>query len=248
MSEKRETHIVLSSVEADNVVHYRTVSRTAIASLLLGLLSAAAFVNKLMWCVPIVGVALAIVALRIISKGESLVLGRKAAQVGLALSLLFLTSATTGHLFRQRSLRQQARPHTSKWIEMVREGRLREAHQMYLPQLDRQKLGTNLQNYYEATREAREDKESFFGQSPLSEIVELGRQGQLRFEADEDVSTIRESGESIDLIVQRYAIDYEADGRSQTLSFLIHVTRAYDSHHGEARWRVREIADPDSDG
>lgn len=248
MSEDRGTHIGLSSLEADNVVHYRTVSRSAVASLLLGLLSAAALASKLMWCVPIVGVTLAIVALWTISKTESVVLGRKAAQIGLALSLLFFTSAITGHLVRQRSLRQQARPHTSKWIEMVREGRLREAHQMHLPQSERQPLGTNLQNYYEATREAREDKDSFFKALPISKIVELGRQGKLRFEADVNASTIRESAQNMDLIVQRYAIDYQLEGQPQTLSFLIHVSRMYDSEHGEARWRVREIADPDSAG
>lgn len=248
MSEDHGTHIGLSSLEADNVVRYRTVSRTAVASLLLGLLSAAALSSKLMWCVPIVGVTLAIVALWTISKRESVVLGRRAAQIGLALSLLFLTSATTGHLVRQLTLRQQARPHTTKWLEMVREGRLREAHQMYLPQSERQQLGTNLKNYYEATREAREDKEYFFTQSPLIDIVELGRQGQLRFEANEEVARIRESGENMDLIVQRYAVDYEVDGRPQTLSFLISIARAYDSQHGEARWRIRGVDDLNSAG
>lgn len=246
MSQNPEPHIGLSSVEAENVVRYRTVSRIAVVSLLLGILSAAAIVSRLMWCVPIAGVTLAIVALRTISRNESLVLGRGAAQVGLALSLLFLASATTGHLVRQRTLSRQAMPHMSKWIEMVRDGRLREAHQLHLPQEERQQLGSNLQNYYEADRRAREDMDVFFDRSPLDKIIELGRQGELRFVADEDVAPVHESGEDADVIVQRYAIDYELDGEPQTLSFVVAIDRVYNAYDGQARWRIRDISDPDS--
>jgi hypothetical protein len=247
MSQNREPHIGLSSVEAENVVHYRAVSRIAIVALSLGILSATALVSQLMWCVPIVGVTLAIIALRTIARSQSAVLGRGAALVGLALSLVFLASATTGHLVRQQRLYREAEPYTRKWIEMVREGQLREAHQLQLPQEERQRLGANLQNYYEATREAREDKDALFAQTPLCEIVELGRQGQLRFEADEEVAVVRESGKKMGLVVQRYAIDYRVDGQPRTLSFLVSISRMYNSEAGEARWRIRGVDDPESD-
>lgn len=239
MIQERKPHIALSSAEAESVVHYRVLNRLAVASLLLGILSVAAFANKLMWCVPIVGVALAIIALWTISRNQSAMIGRGAALAGLSLSLVFLASATTNHLVRQRTLFRQAKPHASKWIEMVQEGRLREAHQLHLSQFDRQKLGTNLHNYYEASREADEEMEGFFNQLPISKIVELGQQGQLRFEADEEIG--RE-----DLVVQRYAIDYQVDDQPQTLPFLISIAREYNSEHGEARWRVVDVTDPDS--
>jgi len=246
MSQELDPRVGLSSVEEGNVVHYRTVSRIAVAALVLGLLSAAALVSKLMWCVPIVGVTLAVIALRTIAKDQNVVLGRGAAQVGLVLGLLFFASATTNHFVRQRSLFRQARPHTSRWIEMVREGRLREAHQLTKRQESRQPLGANLQGYYEATRDAREDMEGFFDAPLLAKIVELGREGQLRFDADEEVSTGRERGGNSDLIVQRFAIDHQIDGKPQSLSFVVSINRAYDSDDGEARWRIIGVADPDS--
>lgn len=244
MSQDRESHVILSA-EADNQVHYRTVNRTAVASLLLGLLSATAIASKIMWCVPIVGITLAIIALWSLSRSEPGVLGRGAARVGLALSLLFLACAITGHLVRQQTLRREARPHSTKWIELVREGRLREAHQLYLPQRERQPLGANLHKHYEeADARTKEEIDAFFNDPPLSKIVELGQQGQLRFEADEEVATFSESGARLDVIVQRYAIDYQADGKPQTLSFVVSISRQYDTEHGEARWRVREITEP----
>lgn len=218
----------------------------AVFSLLLGILSATALVSKLMWCVPIVGVTLAVVALRTISKNQSIVVGRGAAYIGLALGLLFFTSATAGHFVRQRTLCRLARPHTKAWIEMVREGRLYEAHQLTLDQEKRERPGTNLRVLYETTEEMRVEMEAFFGESPLKEIVELGRQGQLRFEADEEVSVARDSGKNVDFVVQRYAIVYEVDGKPTTLSFMVSITRDYDANHREARWRVREVFPPDS--
>lgn len=248
MNQNREPRIGLSSAEEEDVVHYRAVSRVAIASLVLGILSAAAIFSRLMWCVPIVGVTLAVVALRTISRNQAVVLGRKAAHVGLVLSLFFLVSATTGHLLRQRTLFREARPHISKWIEMVREGRLREAHQLHLPQAERQHLGANLQSYYEATRTAKDDKDGFFDHPPLSKIVELGQQGQLHFQGNEEASVVREAGKKKDVVAQCYAIDYQVDHEPQTLPFLVTIVRVYNSKHGEARWHVQEVTEPDSPG
>jgi len=244
MSQDREPHVILSA-EADNQVQYRTVNWTAVASLLLGLLSATAIASKPMWCVPIVGITLAIIALWSLSRSDSGVLGRGAASVGLALSLLFKACAVTGHLVRQQTLRREARPHTTKWIEMVRNGQLREAHQLYLPQRERQPLGANLKKHYDdVSGRAQEEIDVFFNDPPLSKIIELGQQGQLRYVGDEGVSTFRESGASLDMIVQQYAIDYEVEGMPETLSFVVSISRQYDSEHGEARWRVREVTEP----
>lgn len=211
------------------------------ASMLLGLLSAAAIVNPLAWCVPIVGVTLAIAALRTISANESAVLGRKAAVAGLAMALLFGACGMTRYFARQQWLYRQARPHAQKWIELVREGRLDEAHQLHLSEGSREAPGTDLDAFYQGEEGALGGRDTFFEHPPLSEIVRIGRQGQLRFVCDEAVEIGRDGGKKIDLVVQRYAIDYEEDGKPQTFSFLISVGRKYDTERREAHWNVQDV-------
>ncbi|MBC8870050.1 MAG: DUF4190 domain-containing protein [Planctomycetes bacterium] len=249
MSDNHEQHIGLSPAEEENVLHYRSVSRIAVISLLLGLLSFTAIFSPVLWCVPIVGVMLAVVALRTIRKEQAVVVGRGAAQVGLALGLVFLTFAATRDFVRQRALYRLARPHTSKWVdELVREGHLHEAHQLHLPQRQRQTRGEDIEAYYEGDEDARRDMQAFFETPPLSKIVELGRRGTLRFVADEDIGVYHDSGEKIDVVVQRYAIDYEADGQPQTLSFLVSISRKYDTDHDDARWQIQDVTKVDSAG
>ena len=248
MSDNHEIHTGLSPAEEENVVHYRSVSRTAVVSLLLGLLSFTAIFSPIMWCVPIVAVTLAVVALRTIPKDRAAVLGRGAAQVGLALGLVFLAFATTLDTVRQRTLYRLARPHTRKWVELVREGHLHKAHQLHLPQRERRFPGEDIESHYESQEDAKHDLKSFFETPPLNKIVELGRRGTLRFEADEDIGVYRDAGEEMDVIVQRYAIDYDIDGQSQTLSFVVSISRMYDTDHDDARWQVQDVTEPDSAG
>jgi hypothetical protein len=246
MSGKHGPHAVFSSGQEDNVVQHRPVSRLAVASMLLGLVSAAAIANPLAWCVPIVGVTLAIAALRTLSTENSMVLGRKAALAGLVMALLFGSCGMTRYFARQQWLYRQARPLAQRWIELVREGRLYEAHQLHSPQRDRISPGGDLDDFYQGEDGAQSSLEVFFEQPPLSEIVRIGRRGQLRFEGDEDIDFAREGGAKSEIVILRYAIDYEEDGKPQTLSFLVSVARKYDAEHREARWNVHEVIDPDA--
>jgi len=248
MSDNHEQHIGLSPAEEDTFVHYRSVSRVAVISLLLGLLSFTAIFNPVLWCVPIVSVTLAVVALRTIPKDRDIMVGRGAAKVGLALGLVFLTFSTTSSFVRQKALYRLASPHAKKWIGLVQGGHLHKAHQLYLSQRERVSPDEDIEAYYEGNEEARQDMQAFFGTPPLSKIVELGRRGKLRFEANEECEPLRDAGEEMDVVVQRYAIDYEADGQRQTFSFLVSISRMHDPDHDDARWQVRDVAEPDSAG
>jgi len=242
MSGNHGSHAGFSSGQENNVVQHRSVSRLAVASMLLGLVSAAAIVNPLAWCVPIVTVTLAIAALKTISAEDSMVFGRKAALAGLAMALLFGACGLTRHFARPHWLYRHARPHAQKWIELVRAGRLKEAHQLHLSQEERESPGADLEAFYRDEKGAHETLSSFFGQAPLSEIVRIGRRGQLRFEGDVDVELTREGKARTDVVILRYAIDYEDDGKPQTLWFLVSLGRKYDTEHREARWNVRDVS------
>jgi hypothetical protein len=110
-----------------------------------------------------------------------------------------------------------------------------------LPPRDRQSRNADLESFYQSEEGAHSGREAFFDHAPLSEIVRIGRQGQLRFEGDLDIDVAHDGGKRMDVVVLRYAIDYEDDGKPQTLSFLVSVGRRYDAERREAGWNVRDV-------
>ena len=82
----------MSSEHPDpEMADYRPVSGIGIAALLIGLAAPLALVHPMLWCVPAIGAGVAIVALVRIRRSEIPLIGRKAAILGLVLSLLFVT-------------------------------------------------------------------------------------------------------------------------------------------------------------
>jgi hypothetical protein len=229
---------------AGAVAQYPSISVPAVLTLLLGVASAGALIGPLWWCVPFAGAALAVWALRSIAGSERVLLGRRAAVIGLVLSLLFVAWGMTRFYSRQHVLRDQARQHAEQWLQLVQQGRLHEAHQLHLAQEERQAPDVDLVKYYRDTREPRRDFRSFFDLPPLREIVDQGTQGQLRFEGDKEILTEAATGTKKDSITLRYTLDYQQDQRPKSLPFLITLTRTRNHGEADARWEVRSVSPP----
>jgi hypothetical protein len=235
-----------SEPESDNLTRYRPMSRAAVASLVLGVLSISAVASPVMWWLPAAGVVLAVIALNIIAANRGEVLGRKTAIMGLAMGLLFGTWGVTKFLTLQSYLYQHARQHVESWIGLVQDGRLLEAHELHLYQEDRQNPGVSLQRYYDENEGAAGDYDYFFDQSPLKEIVALKGKGRLRFVRNEGISAERISGGTLESVRQRFAIDWEVDGASESIPFIVVVGRRRLREFEEARWHLREVLPVDS--
>ena len=81
-------------VEAD-VARYRPFCGLAIVGLLVGLLSALAILDPLLWFLPVLGVVLSAVALRRVAAADPPLVGRTAAVAGLGLSVAFAVAGPT---------------------------------------------------------------------------------------------------------------------------------------------------------
>jgi hypothetical protein len=106
---------------------YRPVNGWAVAALLLGFIAPMAFAHPLLWWVPLVGIAIAIVALLRIRRADIPTVGRKAAIVGLVLSLAIATSAPTRYLTRNYWLVTRAEELADRWFERIRAGQTQQA-------------------------------------------------------------------------------------------------------------------------
>jgi hypothetical protein len=233
-----------SSTDAVDVAQYARVSRLSIAALILGLLSAAALYSQMMWCLPAAGAMLAIAARRSIARSEDVVSGRRAAVIGLVLSLLFGAWAAVRFYARERVLSQQAREHAEQWIDFVREGRLYEAHQLRLTQHERQPPDADLAEYYETDEMMGHDFNEFCGDPSVKKIAELGDTGRVRYVRDEEFACEAMHGSRLDIVTQEYAVDYEEDGEPRSVPVLIGMARVREYGAEENFWYVRGVKDP----
>jgi len=198
-----------------------------------------------MVCVAVAAAAPAIAARWSIARAERPPLGRKAALVALLLSLLCGTWGITWRTVRERVICRDAQQLADQWLQLVRAGNLREAHQLHLSRQERQAPGANLEEYYKNTHEPVSDLDSFYAAAPLSQIVAAGQQGQVRFLACEDVQDESYAGIKRDVANLRYALDQPADGQLQTVPFLLTIARVVDRQKAEANWELRGVRAPD---
>jgi hypothetical protein len=227
---------------AGAVAQYPSVSVPAVLALLLGVASAGALISPLWWCIPLVAATLAVLALRSIARSERVVLGRRAAVIGLLLGLGFVGWGVTRYYLRQRILQQQAHQHADAWLQLVQQGRLHEAHQLHLGQDQRQTPEADLAKYYRDSREPQREFHSFFDVAPVRDLVDQGAHGRLRFLGDKGVLAEGAPGTSSDVITLSYALDYEQDGQPTSLPFLITLVRTRNRGDADARWQVRDVS------
>ena len=85
---------MIASEQIDRgVAEYRPISGWALAALFIGLVSFVALFHPLLWSVPMAGVVVSLIALLRISHADVPLVGRKAALIGLAFSLLYGVAA-----------------------------------------------------------------------------------------------------------------------------------------------------------
>lgn len=118
---------------ATEVSGYRPVSSLAVAALIVGCVSALALVSPVFWVVPLVGVALAVVAVRDVTRSGVAKAGGLAAVAGLALSLGFGAQAATAAATARWLAASRAEAAAEFWLEALCDGRTDDARSMCGP-------------------------------------------------------------------------------------------------------------------
>jgi hypothetical protein len=114
-------------IGADEDASYRTMSVLAIVSLLLGLAAPLALFGPLLFVLPIAGIVVALLAIRRIALSEGTLIGRKAALVGIALSIASMTAAYTRAELTQALLSRGARSTALEWFSLMQAGKAESA-------------------------------------------------------------------------------------------------------------------------
>ena len=116
--------------DAGPAADYRPVSAAAVVAALVGLVSVLALVSPVLWVLPLVGVAVSIVALADVGRPGAPKAGRLAALAGLGLSLGFGAQAVAAAAATEWLARGRVEAATRFWLESIAAGRLDDARSM----------------------------------------------------------------------------------------------------------------------
>ena len=243
--------------EALELTEYRPVNRFAILSAIFGGLSVLALLHPLLMALPLFGAATGFFAAYQLSKTTSLQSGKPAAKWGLFLSLLFGICATSASLSRQQLLENQARTYAMQWFELLREGKLQEAHQLTMHQGQRAAAGTSLDTFYAKQSREKPDStaegptpnemeemmetmpfaqfEDFYSRPLIKRFVEFGKNA--RYEYLE--TTEQEQFSPANYIIrQQYRVTPNEDASEQ---YLIEIKFERTEMNHIANWRLEDI-------
>ncbi len=224
-----------NSLPADGeVARYRAVSAWAIAALLLGLLSPLAFVGPVLWSLPLLCIAVALVAMWKISASAGELVGWSLALLGLLLALLFGLAAPAHTLTRQYWLESRAEAFADEYIELLRQGRPFAAYQLMLYPTLRKPLNTELPADYDKDPRAKQKYERFLQAEPaLTLLAQRDRANFQRLSCQ-----LLSSDDESDRVALRYRISPPQTGAAPVVIQLT-VLRFLDGKTGREQWRIK---------
>lgn len=184
MSDNNHTSAQLSeSPEAEAFHQYRSVSGLAIFGLFFGLLSAVALTGPAAWLVPVAAAAVCLAALWRIRQKAGTVIGRKAALCGLALAVLFATTAVSQWFGQRWIIERQARGIASSWFDLLADDQPLKAHQLNLIPAERNPLDGPLLHVYQRGPKRRDELDKFLEKPLVRAVLALGKKADIRFYA-----------------------------------------------------------------
>jgi hypothetical protein len=230
----------LAPVRADEkpVAEYRSLAPLAIVSVGLGIAAALILTTPLLAPIPVAGIIVALAALRSIRTSGGELTGATIAIVGLSLSTFFLGWGLSQHLGRQAVLDQRAREIADVFLDLLMQGRLREAHQFRQSPSLRITAPEAIAEHYEKNKEAAQELQTFSLSTGVKDLVTYGKAADVRFET---VASATRDGQT-DTLVLRYSYA-PGSAAAERKPLWVHITRRYDDGSKRHQWEVGGIQD-----
>ena len=190
--------------------------------------------HPVLWLLPVLGVLLSAVGLYRVAASQGEMIGRRAAVIGLWLSVVWLAAGPTDWASYRWALRREARQFAQYWFQFLAENRPREAHQLTQLPKRRAPLDDHLaQRYQEGTRWA-EQLQNFVTDRLVSTLLQHGTSAQVEY-VD---SPLVQHQERYDLVTLRYAVRYPDGPQQQTAYAVLYLHRVYLDDGRRANWQI----------
>lgn len=226
--------------ESGEIIEYRSISPMAIVTFFLGLASCSALASPVMWVVPILAVAAGAKTWRTIKANQTSMRGEGFVLVGLSVAMFAAGYAPVQHYYRQRTLFAQSREYIEQWFELVRSGKIMEAHQLQMAFTERVNADSRIGEEYQNTM-TRMKFDAFKTGSPMKELIRWGDQAVARYVGGDRIDTRGNEGVTTDIVTQRFELSKE--GAAMPRPMVVEVDMVRQAFHGvsESRWQMKEI-------
>jgi energy-coupling factor transporter transmembrane protein EcfT len=219
---------------------YKPISRSAIASLLLGVLSLLVLAVFQLWVVIVLAIACGLYALWTISKDPTQLAGTIPAVVGLMLGLFVFAFLVVHSVATEQIIDQRGRDLTSSWLELITEQKMQQAHVLLLRHSRRPPDGMSMKQFYARNAKATQGFELFNARPIVAMMRHAGAVTRIEFQGKNSRVDTKASVR----LTYEYRV-YFADGENTDV--LVSVLRHHPSDGHRAEWSIGQLKIKGSD-
>jgi hypothetical protein len=221
----------------DPELEYRSVEPLAVIGLLLGLVSALAFIGPLLWLLPPLGIAANLLAMRRI-RHDSSRSGRSIALAGLGLSVVFAIAPAAQTASAFWILRQQPRDVADAYLEFLRTDHPEKA--LMLRTLPEMRELDETWAYFQENADARQDLERFVRMPIVRTMLALGDKAAIRFFSFNGVAINGSTAQ----VNYWYTVTFMDNGKKKTFLVGLVMERKPNPRADVSPWRVKDFYGP----
>lgn len=222
--------------DEQSVAQYRSVSRTALVALGLGIASALALASPVLSPIALFAIVAAVISLRGIRQSGGQVVGRVPAILGLGLAMFFLGWSTAHSFSRENALEGRAREFAEAWLTLVAHGELQQADQMRIPAHTRMQSGEAIKEFYEQNPDAAKGLTNFFSTPVMKDFLAKGSDVEFRFDSLDGSERDAES----DIMTLKYTYD-RPGGPNVERPLWIRIKREFYSDEEPVEWTIETV-------
>ncbi|QEG36497.1 hypothetical protein [Bythopirellula goksoeyrii] len=225
----------MDAYDADELISYRSLSSLAILALVLGLLSPLALMVPLFLVLPMMGIAVALLACVSIRSHAETLSGMNIAKLALFLSVFCLVAAPVKTLVRSQLFQRQADQAARQWLDTIVEGNISGALEQLSPRaiggLAKPDAAPGNPSAPKSSKPAVQDfVETLSEDHFVEDLRAQAKVGAIEFKP---VSMSVDSGRAQPTV----SIDYSLDNKSGSSSVLVHCVRVNNPTLGES-WKI----------
>ena len=217
-----------------DAARYHAVSKSAVAAFLLGLLSPLALVGPVLWLVPLLGIAIALSAMRKISTSAGELVGWNLAFLGLLLAILFGVAAPVHTFTRHHWIEVRAEEFADQFLDLLLNGRTQAAFQLSLAPGRRKPLDYDLSEDFKKNPKAQQLYDEFTQHEPARTLLALRQQAKIEQLSSQWLA----SGDENDQVAVLYRISQPDSTATNAFNLRLDVMRFVDGTSGREQWQI----------
>lgn len=219
---------------------YRPMSGTAVAGLVMALISPVAFLHPVLWIVPLVAVALCLRARWSIQRSYPSQAGSTVALLGLVLSGVTAAAVPARLATRHILLERQCRQLMDDWLTYLRRGEPQKAYQLTVVPERRAKLDDSLWDVYRSREDDRKKLKMFTISPPVATLLSLRDLANVRYYRTERRDTTLAGME----VARVYAVTFPREGKPTTYFMRVTFVHTDGQKDQGTGWRIVEKQAP----